>query len=162
MWKFVKTTVLAVGLSAAVVGAHAQTCGLRDNGDGTLSDPSSNYRFKVCAEGSTWNQQSWAQNRRSDYNPGSNVCSNSRGSEPIRITWQEAMGRYQSGTWQLPTAVEQARFGPQLLSCNVQGLSWTSTPSKGGHWGSDGIEAYPSYDSLNRTHTHMVRLISRP
>jgi hypothetical protein len=109
MWKFVNSAVLVVGLWAAVVGAHAQTCALRDNGDGTLTDPVSGLQIRKCAEGQNYS---------------SGKC---MGNAPT-YKWDAAQQQFGKGTWRLMTKEEADRIVPAGRTCpHGSEYSWTST-----------------------------------
>lgn len=108
MWKFVKRTLLALGLWAAVLGVHAQTCGLRDNGDGTMTDPGTGLQIRKCAEG-----QSWSGGR----------CTGTA----QKYKWDDAVQRYGSAEWRLITKKEALQIAPEDSKRCGFGPSWTSS-----------------------------------
>lgn len=117
MWKFVKTTVLALGLWGAVLGAHAQTCGLRDNGDGTMTDPETKLSFQKCRVGQQWS---------------GSTCTG----KDNAFNWNDAVARYGSGTWRLITVAESRQVGARSKGCfalppDSYGNMWTSSPAVG-------------------------------
>lgn len=118
-----KFIVNGIGLLilGAALGSHA--CGLRDNGDGTMTDPSSGLMIRSCAEGESWS--------------GGNCAGTSTG-----YTWEIAMQRFSTGTWRLMTKEEAAQIAPNSKTCwavtgGAWNPSWTSSPDP-----SDGTAAY--------------------
>lgn len=108
MSKFVKTTLLAMGLWAAGVGANAQACGLRDNGDGTMTDPGTGLQIRKCAEG-----QSWA---------GSQCTGTS-----ALYKFDQAVARQGRGEWRLMTVDEAKSIKAKVKGCNIASETWTSS-----------------------------------
>ena len=98
MWKFVKTTVQALGLSAAVIGAQAQACPLRDNGDGTLTEPYSGIHIQKCAVGQKWSGAS---------------CTGS----PSMLSYDEAVALPNQGGWRLITFEEGEKVRLETSQC---------------------------------------------
>ena len=145
MWKFVKTTVLALGVWAVVLGVHAQTCGLRDNGDGTMTDPGTGLQIRKCAEG-----QSWAGGR----------CSGSW----TDFTFDSANQRFGKGEWRLITKEEAEQMMKRSHGCNLVN-TWTSTRKLGKN--NSGWNLYPGSgrdapqlsDDFNDSGTSPVHLV---
>jgi len=115
MRKLVKTTMLALSIWAAVFGAYAQTCGLRDNGDGTMTDPATKLSVQKCQVGQQWS---------------GSACTG----QDTWFNWDDAVARYGSGTWRLITVAEVRQLGVRPKGCFVMspdrwGNGWTSSPA---------------------------------
>lgn len=118
MWKFLTTTLLAMGLWASAAGVHAQTCGLRDNGDGTMTDSGTGLEIKVCSVGHTWAN-------------GKCVGSN-------YFSWNEAVERFSrpdtggQGPWRMITEQEAKQVAVKSQGCRgFNTPSWTFSPNVG-------------------------------
>ncbi len=92
----------------AVVSAHAQTCGLRDNGDGTMTDPGTGLQIQKCVVGEQWN---------------GSICTGTG----RYFTWKDAVKSYGSGgagVWRLITIEEARRVAPEGSSVCWDSNSW--------------------------------------
>jgi hypothetical protein len=101
--------VSILGLLTSLGVTHAQTCRLRDNGDGTMTDPVSELQIRKCAEGQNYS---------------SGKC---MGNAPT-YKWDAAQQQFGKGTWRLMTKEEADRIVPAGINCpHGSEYSWTST-----------------------------------
>ena len=107
MWKVVKKALLALGLSAAVLGAYAQTCGLRDNWDGTKTDPVTGLQIQKCEFGQTWSSGRCI----GDYKV---------------MDWKDAVRQFGQSEWRLITKNEAEQVSVRSSGCLSQ-TTLTST-----------------------------------
>lgn len=103
-----------IGLLCLLATLKAHGCKLSDNGNGTMTVPSSGLLIRSCAMGENWT--------------GSSCTGTSTG-----YTWQSAMQNFSTGVWRLMTKEEAAQIAPNAKTCwTVTGgawnASWTSTP----------------------------------
>jgi hypothetical protein len=112
VWKFLKKILLALGLCVGEVGVNAQTCGLRDNGDGTLTAPYSGIHIQKCAVGQKWSGVS---------------CTGS----PSMLSFDQAVALPNQGGWRLITFEEGNKVRLETGQCPdfkvVQGTLTSST-----------------------------------
>jgi hypothetical protein len=96
-------TVLMVFASA-----HAQNCGLGDNGDGTMTDQVTGLQIRKCAIG-----QSWVGGR----------CTGSA----KEYKWDDAVRAFGGDEWRLISREEAEQVVKRSKSCAIAG-GWTSSP----------------------------------
>lgn len=98
----------ALAMSGSFLTAHAQTCGLRDNG-ATMTDPVTGMEIQKCAVGQTWT---------------GNQCTG----QLLIFSWNEAMQRFSTGPWRLMTEKESKMLAPDggRAVCKL-GATLTST-----------------------------------
>jgi hypothetical protein len=107
-------TAQGMGLLFLLVMVKAQGCNLRDNGDGTMTEPSSGLQMRSCAVGENWS--------------GSGCTGASTG-----YTWESAVQDFGTGAWRLMTKEEAAQIVPNAKTCwavtgGAWNASWTSSP----------------------------------
>lgn len=102
-----------IGLLCLLVTVKAHGCNLSDNGNGTMTEPSSGLQIRNCAVGENWT--------------GSGCTGTSTG-----YTWEDAMQNFSAGAWRLMTKEEAARITSNANCWAATGgawnASWTSTP----------------------------------
>lgn len=108
MWKFLKKILLALGLCVGEVGVNAQTCGLRDNGDGILTDPVTGLQIQKCELGQTWS----SGRCNGDYKT---------------MDWKDAVRQFGQSEWRLITKNEAEQVSLRSKGCLSQ-TTLTSTP----------------------------------
>lgn len=106
-----------IGMLLLVVTVKAHACNLRDNGDGTMTEPLSGLRMRSCAVGENWS--------------GSGCTGTSTG-----YTWEGAVQNFSTGAWRLMTKEEASQIAPNSKTCwavtrGVWNASWTSSPDSG-------------------------------
>jgi hypothetical protein len=103
-----------IGLLCLLVTVEAHGCNLRDNGDGTMTEPSSGLQMRSCAVGESWSGSS---------------CTGTR----TGYTWENAVQNFGTGAWRLMTKEEAAQIVPNAKTCwavtgGAWDASWTSSP----------------------------------
>lgn len=93
----------------ALSSAHSQTCGLRDNGDGTMTDPGTGLQIRRCPEGSNWS---------------GGRCNG----DAKTYKWDDAVQRFGRGEWRLITVEEAVVVVDRSKYCeNVE--NWKALPN---------------------------------
>lgn len=142
MWKFLATTLLALGLWTSAAGVHAQTCGLRDNGDGTMTDLGTGLQIRKCAEGQRW---------------AGGGCSGSE--QPY--TWDEAVQRFGQGEWRLIAKAEAEQVTKRSKNCPINNPSWISTRNAGNRYDAWNVDFSRGevYNTFTNGPKYPVRLV---